>query len=545
MSTQIQIASSSALTIGTTPISSGTNGRVLFQAGGVLQQDAGFLWDTTNKRMQLLGTGVIATPASNSVLEIKAKNAFSDIVFRIRNSVDTRDLFNVRGNRTIEFLADTPSTNGGLSITGSAYNAPILNCYNNFGTNLLRIDSENALIAVAGSGNIQIGGFTNVGYLGMVTPTINNRFLKLVDNFANEYLSIGGNSYDGNGGISMTLKTTTTNNSNFIIFSRSNNTNPFVITDQAYTGIGNNSPQARLDVRAQGALSTDIAFRVRNSADSADIFSLRGNGEMYIPLAPYNGSRNIFLAETTVSLIKYSGTGNGCVALGHSASFSDATFSNTIIGVSSITGAGVGGGIVLGASSQVNAPNGILIGNSTRVSGSNTIKIGNDGGYATYGGTNTIHLGKTLTNNTPIDPDNVFVTYFDSQVCSTVVRSNGSLGLLGQQSYIATNGTGANGLTTFMGNGGNTLVVKNHPNIPSLNITDAFQMYSNDIVAGNAAPHFRTELGDIIKLYKETTAVAASTLVSNLGVPLTDTDTFDGYTLKQVVKTLKNLGILA
>jgi hypothetical protein len=74
---------------------------------------------------------------------------------------------------------------------------------------------------------------------------------------------------------------------------------------------------------------------------------------------------------------------------------------------------------------------------------------------------------------------------------------------------------------------------------------DSFQMYSNDIVAGNAAPHFRTENGNIIKLYQETTAVAAATFVVGVGTAVTDASTFDGYTLKQVVKALRNMGILA
>jgi len=75
--------------------------------------------------------------------------------------------------------------------------------------------------------------------------------------------------------------------------------------------------------------------------------------------------------------------------------------------------------------------------------------------------------------------------------------------------------------------------------------TDAFQVYANDITAGNSAPHFRTENGAIVKLYQETTGVTAATLVGNAGTNITDTDTFDGYTLKQVVKVLRNLGILA
>jgi hypothetical protein len=80
---------------------------------------------------------------------------------------------------------------------------------------------------------------------------------------------------------------------------------------------------------------------------------------------------------------------------------------------------------------------------------------------------------------------------------------------------------------------------------PSTNITDSYQQYSADITAGNAAPHFRTENGAIVKVYQETTGVAASTLVTGVGTPLTDTDTFDGYTLKQIVKALRNQGLLA
>ena len=40
---------------------------------------------------------------------------------------------------------------------------------------------------------------------------------------------------------------------------------------------------------------------------------------------------------------------------------------------------------------------------------------------------------------------------------------------------------------------------------PSGNVTDVFQMYAADITAGNAAPHFRTENGDIVKIYKGAT----------------------------------------
>ena len=85
---------STGLTIGTTAISSGTDGRVLFQnGGGILQQSANFFWDNTNSR---LGIGNSSPTAR---LHISAQGALSsDVVIRARNSANTADLFSVLGN---------------------------------------------------------------------------------------------------------------------------------------------------------------------------------------------------------------------------------------------------------------------------------------------------------------------------------------------------------------------------------------------------------------------------------------------------------------
>ena len=89
-------ASGGGLTVGTTAIASGTNGRVLFQDAGVLQQDASFFWDNTNKRL-----GVGATPSANVRLDVRAQGALSsDIAFRVRNSANTANLIESRGNGT-------------------------------------------------------------------------------------------------------------------------------------------------------------------------------------------------------------------------------------------------------------------------------------------------------------------------------------------------------------------------------------------------------------------------------------------------------------
>lgn len=56
---------------------------------------------------------------------------------------------------------------------------------------------------------------------------------------------------------------------------------------------------------------------------------------------------------------------------------------------------------------------------------------------------------------------------------------------------------------------------------PSVNNSNFFAMYSQDIVARNAAPHFRTGAGDVIKLYKNTavnTAQGIANVLSNLGL---------------------------
>jgi hypothetical protein len=46
-------------------------------------------------------------------------------------------------------------------------------------------------------------------------------------------------------------------------------------------------------------------------------------------------------------------------------------------------------------------------------------------------------------------------------------------------------------------------------------------------------------------IVQPTTGVSDATIVANAGIPLSQTDTFDGYTLAKVVKALRNLGILA
>ena len=120
---------------------------------------------------------------------------------------------------------------------------------------------------------------------------------------------------------------------------------------------------------------------------------------------------------------------------------------------------------------------------------------------------------------------------------------NGFLFQVGGSTYLDTN-TGI-GQTSFGTSATKTLAISTGT-APGSSPADCFQLYSADITAGNAAAHFRTENGAIVKVYQETTAVGSATISSpGGGTNLKDDDTFDGYTLQQVVKALRNQGLLA
>jgi hypothetical protein len=102
--------------------------------------------------------------------------------------------------------------------------------------------------------------------------------------------------------------------------------------------------------------------------------------------------------------------------------------------------------------------------------------------------------------------------------------------------YVNATSSGVNAQGTLvMGNG----------SAPTSSPSDLFHIYSADVTAGNAAPHFRTENGAVIKLYQETTSVGNAIISLGGGSPVLDDTTFDGYTLRQIVKALRNQGILA
>lgn len=107
------------------------------------------------------------------------------------------------------------------------------------GTNIKTINGTSVL----GSGNIVVGGGgITVGTTAVTSGTIGRIFFQGTGDVVQQSASLFWDNTNARLGVGATPSTT-----------------------------------VRLDVRAQGALSTDIAFRVRNSADTADIFTVQGD----------------------------------------------------------------------------------------------------------------------------------------------------------------------------------------------------------------------------------------------------------------------------
>jgi hypothetical protein len=70
---------------------------------------------------------------------------------------------------------------------------------------------------------------------------------------------------------------------------------------------------------------------------------------------------------------------------------------------------------------------------------------------------------------------------------------------------------------------------------PTANSADTFVMYANDVVAGNSAPHFRTEAGDVVKLFSDSGWTAITGTSTKGGWSTTTGNISD---VKQTVKAI-------
>jgi hypothetical protein len=230
-----------------------TSGSVLFSNGSTIAQDnAQLFWDDTNNRLgigtnaptQSLDVRGVVTSTTSLVGNMIVLNGANNTNLTLFNDSDGRSFLTVKGNTSAASAAGAYFTADGFQESWF-----------------------NVIARGASSGN-KHWRFGNIG-----SGAINNLF-------AIQKLNDAGNA------ITSTA---------LAVFSSTSNVGINTTTDAGFrldvngitrlngnTSIGGGTAGARLDVRAQGALSTDIAFRVRNSADSANLVTVAGNGNVGI-----------------------------------------------------------------------------------------------------------------------------------------------------------------------------------------------------------------------------------------------------------------------
>ena len=198
-----------------------TSGSVLFSNGTTIAQDnANLFWDDTNNR---LGIG---TTAPTARLHVAAPGALStDIALRVRNSGDSLNLMFVNG------LGQTAIGQGTATLT-----------------NMLTVQdvySTSVGIEFRSDQNPRVGSTFN-------TSRILSGYSSGTASFLDLQYAGGAYPYTYTTGLRL--------------------------NSLGNIGIGTTAPTAKLHIAAPGALSTDIALRVRNSADSGDLLTVNGAG---------------------------------------------------------------------------------------------------------------------------------------------------------------------------------------------------------------------------------------------------------------------------
>ena len=254
------------LTVGTTAISSGTDGRVLFQSAGVLQQSANLTFST--------GLKILSNGINDS--------------FVINNSGDSSNLFKVtkegyfhstyywQFNRLNGSTLELYSLTTGFSFREGGAPFALLGLneskFGNTNTNdsVLAIRTSTAYGGEYPLGSIIQGLGTNGS---VILSPLNGTSFKAMLGYYN------GTSY------ASALEYNNTASGGTVV--------KLLQNGSGAVSIGQATNGARLDVKAQGALSTDLALRVRNSANTADLFNVKGNGQAVL----FNNSTNSSLSS--------------------------------------------------------------------------------------------------------------------------------------------------------------------------------------------------------------------------------------------------------
>jgi hypothetical protein len=283
------------------------------------------------------------------------------------------------------------------------------------------------------------------------------------------------------------------------------------------------SATARLDVKAPGALSTDLAFRVRNSADDRNLFSILGNGDIEVR------TNRVSLSQSTRLSIGGSNTDNGLDASGYTEN-TIVGFNNTntgrrgtVIGSSNtIVNAGTNASTTIGYGNS-NRENGVVVGHSNTlggiVLGTNNIG-GGVGRTAVIGDSNSVSVangnpgqpmfllgnGVTLPNLSAIN-NCVFLSAGANSTDPFVTIKNDNLSIGSLTPW-----------TTNFDNSSRGVFYTRVGIAPTTMAAGTIAMYAASSSVNNARPTFRTENGTVVWLGDESrlfNVTASRTIISS------------------------------
>ena len=260
--------------------------------GSIMSMVFGSLYSSgynSNPIMTIRGNGLVGIGTISPTVALQVGDTTSGTGNYIKvlgnNTDSTYDVF--RGERRYPRFTLKDTVSG-----GSEFNFWNLGNQMRFGTDTGSIETAAFAVFSGANGNSQFGGnfaFTNNA---SKTISINNTLTDVVGrnltisagstvagtaapNLAGGSLTLRSGLGTGTGDSTIQFQTGTTLTSGLTLQTMSTK---MTILGNGNVGIGTTTPTARLDVRAQGALSTDIALRVRNSADTTDLFQVQGNG---------------------------------------------------------------------------------------------------------------------------------------------------------------------------------------------------------------------------------------------------------------------------
>lgn len=328
----------------------------------------------------------------------------------------------------------------------------------------------------AGRDNTSGYAQTFVGFAAGVKNTIGNVNTFLGYQAGSENISGNQNVYVGG---DAGFGSTNSDNNVIVGFHAGLTANPATGGENVYIG-SQSGPQTG----SSGAtLGTMVGYRSGYSLTSGNANSTFGNVAGFALSSGGFNSLFGFSAGTSAS------TGVENSFFGSRAGYGHTTGDySTAVGANSLfTHSGTGVNTALGHSA----------GFSLGANGAGGLFLGYQAGYHETGNDKLYIDNRARSNEADGRTKALIYGVFDASVTNQFVTINGSVGI----------GTSSFGASMTLG-----LVLTNGV-APSGGVTDCFQMYSADIVDGNAAPHFRTELGSVIKLFKS--AAYTPTNVSN------------------------------